>query len=124
MNGPVVYRLRGEDGSLLYIGSTGNLKYRLAQHKADKAWWPDVAHVDAEHFDTRAEAGEAEIKAIVSEKPIHNQRNRWADMTLRNFRVKEPLWQAAKAKAAEEGTTISDHIREALTNWTTDKGKK
>lgn len=41
--------------------------------------------------------------------------------TLRNVRIEADLWEAAKNKAASEGITVSDHIREELTNWTTEK---
>ena len=44
--------------------------------------------------------------------------------TLRNVRINDDLWEAAQQKADEQGTTVSEWIREALTNWTTDKGKK
>lgn len=37
---------------------------------------------------------------------------------LRAVRVEEELWQAAKAQADIEGTTVSDHIRENLIQWT------
>lgn len=38
-----VYRLFSADGTLLYIGSTGNLWYRIGQHAAERPWWPEVA---------------------------------------------------------------------------------
>lgn len=44
--------------------------------------------------------------------------------TLRNVRIDDDLWDAALAKADAEGTTVSEWIREALTNWTQPKGKK
>ena len=42
-----------------------------------------------------------------------------ADHTpMRTVRVPTDLWRAAQAKAAEEHTTVSDHIREDLEEWT------
>ena len=38
--------------------------------------------------------------------------------TLRNIRVDDALWEAAKAKAeAEGGTSVSEVVRELLTRW-------
>ena len=37
---------------------------------------------------------------------------------MRTVRVEEALWQAAKAQADVEGTTVSDHIREELQQGT------
>jgi predicted DNA-binding protein len=34
--------------------------------------------------------------------------------TLRNVRISDDLWNKAKAKAAQQGRTLSDVIREAL----------
>ncbi len=36
---------------------------------------------------------------------------------LRNVRVEDELWLPAKAKAASEGTTLSDVIRKALRKY-------
>lgn len=37
--------------------------------------------------------------------------------TLRNIRVDDTLWEAAKAKAEAEGTSVSEVVRELLTRW-------
>jgi hypothetical protein len=37
---------------------------------------------------------------------------------IRPVRVAEGLWAAALAKAGEENTTVSEHIREELERWT------
>ena len=36
----------------------------------------------------------------------------------RTVRINDTLWLAAQTKAAQEGTTVSEHIREDLTEWT------
>ena len=36
----------------------------------------------------------------------------------RAIRIADDLWLAAQAMAAQEGTTVSEHIREELTEWT------
>lgn len=37
---------------------------------------------------------------------------------LRNIRVEDELWDAAKAKAATEGRNLSEVLREFLERWT------
>ena len=37
-----LYRLYDDDGELLYVGITDSPGTRMAQHKAQKAWWGDV----------------------------------------------------------------------------------
>lgn len=37
---------------------------------------------------------------------------------IRPVRIAAGLWRAALAKAAEEGTTVSEHIRAELVRWT------
>src|SRR5690606_13280027 len=49
-----------------------DLARRMAQHSRHKRWWPDVAHIDVEWFDTREAALAAERLAIVNERPTHN----------------------------------------------------
>ena len=39
----------------------------------------------------------------------------------RTVRIDDGLWLAAQQKAAQEGTTVSEHIREELTEWTESK---
>lgn len=41
--GHCVYRLLDDAAILLYIGSTGNIWYRIGQHAAERPWWPEVA---------------------------------------------------------------------------------
>lgn len=71
----VVYRMRADDGSLLYVGCTKNLKHRMAEHKSVKPWWNDVASVDVDEFDDRADALLAEAEAIGTENPQYNVHN-------------------------------------------------
>lgn len=40
-------------------------------------------------------------------------------MTLRNIRIDEELWAATMEKAALEGRTASEVVREFLTQWVT-----
>jgi hypothetical protein len=40
----------------------------------------------------------------------------------RNIRIPDPLWTDAKDKAASEGTTVSDVVREKLTEYVEEDG--
>ena len=67
-----VYRLFDADGVLLYVGISGNPGRRFNEHSGDKAWWPQVARAEMEHFAEREEAEYEERIAIQYERPVHN----------------------------------------------------
>lgn len=67
-----VYRLYAADGTLLYVGSTGNVLERLGSHAADKLWASQVVSVRVEAFAQRSAALAAERQAVRREKPHHN----------------------------------------------------
>lgn len=67
-----LYRLYAADGTLLYIGVTGNLSVRFYGHSREKRWWPQVHGKRITWHDDRAEAEEAERCAILGEHPVHN----------------------------------------------------
>lgn len=66
-----LYRYWSDRGTLLYIGISINAVARLGQHR-DQAWFPRIARIDVQRFDTYEEAECAELKAICYEGPIHN----------------------------------------------------
>jgi hypothetical protein len=68
-----LYRHYDKNGVLLYVGISLCQAMRLNQHSYDAEWFADIANVTLEHFPTRQEAEQAEIKAIQSEKPLHNK---------------------------------------------------
>lgn len=59
------------DTGLLYIGISLSAVARLSQHR-DKPWHSRITKVTVEEFPSRAEAEEAEARAICYEGPIHN----------------------------------------------------
>jgi predicted GIY-YIG superfamily endonuclease len=67
-----LYRLRNASGELLYVGISAKPPQRWGQHAAEKEWWPEVAGLSLEWFDSRAEALAMEAHAIRTERPIHN----------------------------------------------------
>lgn len=74
-----LYRHFSSDGALLYVGIALNHVNRLSQHRNDSAWFPLIARIEIEHFESRTDAEQAERAAIKSERPIFNRtHNRFA----------------------------------------------
>jgi predicted GIY-YIG superfamily endonuclease len=67
-----LYRLRTSEDDLLYVGISTQPLQRWIQHAADKDWWPEVANMSIEWFDSSAEALALEAHAIRTESPLHN----------------------------------------------------
>ncbi|MEU1663602.1 GIY-YIG nuclease family protein [Streptomyces sparsogenes] len=78
-----LYRLRNQDGELLYVGITDNPERRWKDHAKDKTWWPEVASRSIEWFPNRGHALAAEGKAIRSERPRHNIQHNGTDAPLK-----------------------------------------
>lgn len=66
-----VYRCFGEDGRVLYIGTTGRLGRRLAAH-AEKIWFLEVRGITLEWYPDEKTATTAERRAIRIEQPKYN----------------------------------------------------
>src|SRR6516165_3941747 len=58
--------------ALLYIGVTNSLPRRVAEHQADKEWFPDTGRIAFQTYPNRKAVLAAEKKAIRSEHPLHN----------------------------------------------------
>lgn len=67
-----LYRLRDAESRLLYAGISSKPPRRWVQHAADKKWWPEVAAISVEWFDSRTEALAIEAHVIRLEQPVHN----------------------------------------------------
>lgn len=67
-----IYRFYDRDGQLLYVGVTADIGGRWKTHSKTKPSWRQVASATIEHFDSRAEALEAEEVAIRAERPAWN----------------------------------------------------
>lgn len=67
-----LYRLYDPNGELLYVGVTGDLRTRFAQHAATKPWWSEVAKKTVTWHMTRGSALAAESAAIRTEQPHCN----------------------------------------------------
>jgi predicted GIY-YIG superfamily endonuclease len=67
-----LYRHFDKSGALLYVGISLSAIQRLGQHKDNAHWFCQITRVEIENYPTRAEARDAEKKAISSENPLHN----------------------------------------------------
>src|ERR1017187_10416926 len=68
-----VYRFFAADGALLYVGCSRKLwSGRMTAHASDKTWYPQIATITLEHYDTLAPAADAEALAIHNESPRYN----------------------------------------------------
>jgi hypothetical protein len=64
---------------LMYVGSTGRLGLRLAQHQRKQPWWPQVGDIAFEDCVSREEAYVIEDEAIELEQPLYNRRRNFAE---------------------------------------------
>jgi hypothetical protein len=83
--GYFVYRLWADTGCSLYVGMVGLtgprlLSTRLGEHKRDKPWWPQVAHIDATECDPLDVAKEEALQ-IARFAPEHNLRTEGGRLT-------------------------------------------
>lgn len=114
-----VYRLYCVE-QLLYVGSSSNPDMRIKCHRNEKAWPELITHSDAEEFETRAEALEAERLAIVAERPKYNVTHGAAVQALLKPKAKvyipvryddQTAERIAELAAAETGENVSKMVR-------------
>src|SRR5690349_10860252 len=74
MPGGYVYTARSRRGSGLYVGSTGNVRTRLQEHRRSSAWWREHDRIEVAEFDTLEQARLAEDDAICAWDPPYNVR--------------------------------------------------
>lgn len=86
-----VYRLRSEDGTLLYIGISNDPDQRFKAHRFEKDWFDDVDHHDLTWYPTRREAAEAEVIAIRAEDPLYNLARSLRNTSKRDKRLTEKV---------------------------------
>jgi hypothetical protein len=74
MPGGYVYTARSDRGSVVYVGSTGNIRQRLLEHQRTSSWWAMHESLDVVEFATIGEARAAEDDAICRWDPPYNVR--------------------------------------------------
>lgn len=70
----ILYRHYDQDGTLLYVGITSNVKRRMEGHRRSATWIERIDHIETEVFPTRRDALAAERQAINSEGPLFNKK--------------------------------------------------
>lgn len=67
-----LYRHFDADGRLLYVGISSSHLERLSQHMQGSHWSQDISRIEVEWHVTHFAAHQAEVAAIINEKPLHN----------------------------------------------------
>ena len=70
-----LYRIRGEENVLLYIGITNSVPLRWNGHMRAQPWWDELRSLTVEWYDSREQAEAAEEAAIRAERPKYNKRH-------------------------------------------------
>lgn len=68
-----LYRHFDCEGALLYIGISASTPARTGVHMAVSPWAAQIARIEIEALPDREAAMQAEMKAILTEKPLHNK---------------------------------------------------
>ena len=102
-----LYRHFNAAGELLYVGISLSALGRLGQHRTNARWYSTVAAVTIETFPTRAEAAEAEHKAIREERPRHNTAHRVREPEPAEKRPPEPTHELQTVRIPEAAALIS-----------------
>lgn len=113
-----LYRLFDANDRLLYVGISENPERRWQTHAytARATWWPQVARKTVKWYDTRPDAADAELKAIGSERPLHNLAGVPSPLALSSHKATAGV----RARAARKGDRrhayeqVADALREAI----------
>lgn len=68
-----LYRHFDDEGLLLYVGVSINPAARLSCHKYTSLWYPRIATITIERFQTKQSALNAEFNAMLFERPKFNK---------------------------------------------------
>jgi hypothetical protein len=68
----LLYRIFNDTGQLLYVGTTTNPALRFDSHHHLQPWWDDAAEIKLERLENWETLLDAEMTAIVIEKPRYN----------------------------------------------------
>ena len=69
-----LYLARDAGGGVLYVGSTGDIRRRLSEHRRHSAWWPEAEDIEVDEFGTLQAARAAEDDLICRLDPPRNIR--------------------------------------------------
>lgn len=74
--GPCVYFAWGDDGLLLYVGSSIKVAQRVRAHQNSTSWWGDVRRLTFREYDSELDARRAEVSSIGERPGLHNRESR------------------------------------------------
>jgi excinuclease UvrABC nuclease subunit len=88
----ILYRFYDANRQLLYVGITNYPRERWRLHRRKSSWWSSVAFVSVHHLPDEKAARAAERKAIQTENPMHNVRERpgWYPAAAAHKRARKP----------------------------------
>jgi DNA-binding transcriptional regulator YiaG len=112
-----LYRHFDATGALLYIGISLRPGNRLSEHLTGSAWAGDIANVTLEWFDSFEVAFNAERRAIIQEKPLHNKIGVAGDGLTVADRVRA-LRAAMNCNQSDFSKLIGTNVTQ-LSNWET-----
>lgn len=96
IDGLVLYRCYGLDGTLMYIGQTENLRRRIKEHRCKSPWWSAVEHITVQFYRSHTVLRQDELRAITIEEPHFNKhgkgRNAVLAVALSDGRDGRSLW--------------------------------
>ncbi|MCX5431888.1 GntR family transcriptional regulator [Streptomyces sp. NBC_00257] len=114
-----VYRLYDADGTLLYVGMSGDPTKRFLGHRADKPWWPEVHAHTLQWFNSRGDASAAERDAITGERPRYNKaHNETLDDVQATIYSKREIFERGFSDYRPLAVLIEDEIGEGV--WPAD----
>ena len=67
-----LYRIKNIEGKSIYIGISGTVMRRAADHIENQKWQDEMASIDVEFFDNKMDAEMSEIIAVKRYRPKYN----------------------------------------------------
>lgn len=120
-----LYRHFDAAHNLLYVGVTCDTEARKAAHKTSSHWFSDVDTIEFVEFSDRESALNAEIIAIIQDRPkwnvignpdaISGQPRNNSGKIITSFRMPEELLKAMKKKADSEFRSVNQMLVMVLT---------
>lgn len=105
-----LYRHFAADGTLLYVGISLSPIDRLSQHMEGSRWAEQIARIEIEWHDDRADAERAERAAIMEDRPRHNRTFAHSDTKL----IVYALVEALTPEAIMDRLGVSSHSIRAV----------
>lgn len=111
-----LYRPFDSSRNLLYVGITWDMEIRVRAHVKASPWWGDVADIEYQQFNNRADALAAEWRAIAEENPVHNKSRPMPEDVVRDSEggivqvLRVPTWKATVSQLTRTEAGPGDAI--------------